>query len=108
MIQPITKKAKCLKYMRIINTFVCPEEGQENSFILTNEEFVLDLSLLKTPCKTAFKIFDMRYDQDDETQRAFAYYNETGKILHHPNGRPDVCEFPWIAVELLLIIHLLT
>jgi hypothetical protein len=35
----------------------------------------------------------MTYLQEDEKQRSFAYYNETGKIIHHPTGRPAVCKY---------------
>lgn len=61
--------------------------------MLVSEEFVIDLASLTLPCRLPFKRFDMRYEQDDENQRDFAYYNETGKILHHPMGRPAVCEY---------------
>ncbi|KAL7515579.1 hypothetical protein ACHAXN_012739, partial [Cyclotella atomus] len=91
MIQPVPKKATCLKYMRMSKTFVCPE-GEEESYVLVSEEFVIDLASLTLPCRLPFKRFDMRYEQDDENQRDFAYYNETGKILHHPMGRPAVLD----------------
>ena len=91
MIQPVPRKAVCFKYMRTSNTFVCPV-GEEDSYVLISEEYVIDLSLLKVPCKAPVKTFGMRYEQADENQRAFAYYNETGKILHHPTGRPAVCK----------------
>ena len=90
MIQPIPRKAKCHKYMRMNKTFVCPE-GEEDSYVLLSADVVLDLTLLKVPCKVAFRKFSMRYEQEDENQRSFAYYNETGKILHHPT-KPAVCE----------------
>lgn len=91
MIHPVPKKAMCLKYMRMSKTFVCPP-GEEDSYVLVSEDFVVDLAILKASCKFPFKKFSMRYEQGDENQRAFAYYNETGKILHHPLGRPAVCE----------------
>lgn len=91
MIQPIPRKAKCYKYMRMEKSFVCPK-GKEDIYVLLDEDVVLELSLLKMPCKAGFKKFEMRYEQEDENQRSFAYYNETGKILHHPTGRPAVCK----------------
>mmetsp|Transcript_38829 Transcript_38829/g.93413 ORF Transcript_38829/g.93413 Transcript_38829/m.93413 type:complete len:682 (-) Transcript_38829:36-2081(-) len=87
MIQPIPRKAKCHKYMQIKKSFVCPE-GQEGSYILMSEDVTLELSLLRLPCKSMFKKFPMKYIQEDEKQRSFAYFNERGKIRHHPTGRP--------------------
>lgn len=92
MIQPIPRKAQCLKYMKLTKTFVCPK-GEEESYILLNNDFILDLASLKEPCKDAFKKLDMRYEQEDEKQRAFAYYNDLGQISHHPTGRPTCCKF---------------
>lgn len=91
MIQPIPRKAICHTYMRMDKSFVCPE-GEEDSFVLLSEDVTLDLSCLRVPCKRAFKKYPMRYEQEDDSQRTFAYYNETGKILHHPSGRPAVLE----------------
>lgn len=92
MIQPKPRQAKCLKYMKLTKTFVCPE-GEEESYALLNEDSILDLTNLKEPCKEPFKKFDMRYEQEDENQRAFAYYNDIGQISHHLTGRPTCCKF---------------
>jgi len=91
MIQPIPRKAKCQKYMQMDKSFVCPK-GHESSYVLLSKDVTLELSYLKLPCKVAFKKFPMKYEQEDENQRSFSYYNETGKILHHPNGRPAVLD----------------
>lgn len=91
MILPVPRKATCHKYVRIEKTFVCPE-GSEGSYALASEDVTLDLSCLKLPCSVAFEKFPMRYEQEDERQRSFSYYNETGKILHHPAGRPAVLD----------------
>ena len=77
--------------MKMEKSFVCPK-GREDNYVLLGEDVTLELSLLKLPCKVVFKKFPMRYEQEDENQRSFAYYNETGKVLHHPTGRPAVCE----------------
>lgn len=90
MIQPLPRKAKCRKYMLLEKSFVCPE-GHEGSYVLLGEDVLMELSLLRLPCKSAFQTFPMSYEQDDDNQRSFAYYNETGKIQHH-TGRPTVCE----------------
>ena len=91
MIHPITRKATCYNYMHIDKCFVCPK-GYEGSYVLLSNEFTLELSLLKLPCPMAFKKFPMKYSQEDENQRSFSYVNDTGKILHHPTGRPAACE----------------
>jgi len=51
----------------------------------------VDLSDLKLPCKRAYETYHMKYDEDDN-KRSFAYFNETGKTLRHPTGRPAVRE----------------
>ena len=89
-IQPNSRKAICLKYMQTKNCFACPK-GHNNSYILLGEDVILDLALLKVPFKKAFKTFPMKYEQD-ENQRSFAYYNDTGKIRYHATGRPSVRE----------------
>mmetsp|Transcript_29778 Transcript_29778/g.54045 ORF Transcript_29778/g.54045 Transcript_29778/m.54045 type:complete len:672 (-) Transcript_29778:40-2055(-) len=91
MIQPIPRKAKCHKYMHMDKCFICPK-GQDGSYVLMSEDVTFDLSFLKLPCKIAFKKFPMKYEQADENQRSFSYYNETGRILHHPTGRPAVLD----------------
>ena len=91
MILPIPRKAKGQKYMRLEKSFVCPQ-GHDGEYVLMNEEVTLDLGLLKLPCKTSFRKFSMKYEEE-ESQRSFAYYNnDTGKVHHHPTGRPTVCE----------------
>ncbi len=96
MIHPNTRKAKCLKYMQMKDGFAFPK-GHENSYVLLGEDVTLDLAALKTPYKKAFTKFSMKYDQEGDTQRSFAYYNDTGKIQHHPTGRPTACESSMIA-----------
>lgn len=91
MIQPNARKAKCLRYVRMKDSFACPER-YEDSYVLLGEDVTLDLAALKTPYKKAFTKFPMKYDQEGDTQRSFAYYNDTGKVLYHPTGRPTVCE----------------
>ena len=55
-------------------------------------EVTVDLSDLKLPVKRAYDTYhNMKYDEDDN-KRSFAYFNETGKILRHPTGRPAVRE----------------
>jgi hypothetical protein len=91
MILPIPRKAKGQKYMRLEKSFVCPQ-GHDGAYVLMNEEVTLDLGLLKLPCKNSFRKFSMKYEEE-ESQRSFAYYNnDTGKVHHHPTGRPTVCE----------------
>jgi hypothetical protein len=97
MIHPNTRKAKCLKYMQMKDSFASPKV-HDNSYVLLGEDVTLDLAVLKTPYKKAFTKFSMKYDQDDDNQRSFAYYNDTGKIQHHPTGRPTVCELSKIAL----------
>jgi len=92
VIHPNTRKAKCRSYMHLKDSFACPK-GHEYSYVLLGEEVTLDLAALKTPYKVAFTKFSMKYDQDGDDQRTFAYYNDTGKIQYHPTGRPTVCEF---------------
>lgn len=91
MIYPNTRKARCLNYMRIKDSFAFPK-GHEDSYVLLGEDITLDLAALKAPYKKPFTKFSMKYNQDGDDQRAFAYYNDTGKIQHHPTGRPTVCE----------------
>lgn len=91
MIVPSQRKAKCHKYMRMSKTFVCPK-GEEESYALVSDNVVLDLALLKVSCKVTFKKYHLKYEQHDENQRSFAYFNESGKILHDPFGKPAVCE----------------
>lgn len=69
---------------------MCPR-GKEGNYVLMGE-VTLDLPTLKLPCKHAFKKFPMKYEQEDENQRSFAYYNDTGKIQYHPTGRPTCCK----------------
>lgn len=92
MIQPILRKARCYKYMHIDKSFVCPKGHYEDSYVVLGEEFSVELSLLKMPCAMTFKKFPMKYSQEDETQRTFSYFNDTAKMLHHPDSRPAVCE----------------
>lgn len=77
-------------------------KGHEDSYVLLNEDVALDLPLLKLPCKSTFKKFPMRYEQEDDRQRSFAYYNETGSIQHHPIGRPAVSEYINILFSVML------
>ena len=90
MIHPLPRQAACQKYIMMEKSFVCPK-GEEGTY-LRMEDVVLDLPLLKLPCKTSFNKFSMRYKQDDDKQRSFAYYNETGKIQHHVTGRPKALD----------------
>ena len=74
--------------------FVCPA-GREGSYVLWGDgggEVTVDLSDLKLPVKRAYDTYhNMKYDEDDN-KRSFAYFNEMGKILRHPTGRPAVRE----------------
>jgi len=90
MIHPLPRQAACQKYIMMEKSFVCPK-GEEGTY-LRMEDVLLDLPLLKLPCKTSFNKFSMRYKQDDDKQRSFAYYNETGKIQHHVTGRPKALD----------------
>ena len=90
MIHPLPRQAACQKYIMMEKSFVCPK-GEEGTYIRM-EDIVLDLPLLKLPCKRSFKKFPMRYEHDGDKQRSFAYYNETGKIQHHLTGRPKALD----------------
>lgn len=107
MIQPNARKAKCLRYVRMKDSFACPER-HEDSYVLLGEDVTLDLAALKTPYKKAFTKFPMKYDQEGDTQRSFAYYNDTGKVLYHPTGRPTVCELSQFASSAIVSTAVLT
>lgn len=89
MILPKKREARCLKYMRMDGCFVCPM-GREGSYVLMGGEEIKPLADLKLR-REAFDIYHMRYE-DDDNQRSFAFYNETGKIQDHHTGRPAVRE----------------
>ena len=55
------------------------------------EEETVDLADLKLLCRNAYEIHPMRYDEDGG-ERVFAYFNNTGRTLRHPTGRPAARE----------------
>ena len=91
VIQPLPRKALCHKFVRLDACFACPP-GREGSYARVPDHVALDLACLTAPCQRSFDKFPLTYRQDDERQRAFAYSNDAGKVLHHPAGRPAVCE----------------
>jgi len=88
MIKPIFRKAKCQVFERMDECFAAPK-GRESHWVMMNEEIV-DLALLKHPCKQAFQTFPMKYEQGED-QRSFSYYNESGKV-QFDSGKPTALD----------------
>ena len=80
MIKPIPRKALCARYMRMDKCFATPK-GKEEAFCQMKDDILVDLTTLKTPCKEAFEIYPMKYEQSED-QRSFSFFNESGSIQY--------------------------
>jgi hypothetical protein len=91
-ILPKKREALCHRYVRMDGCFVCPA-GWEGSYVQSGRggDTTVDLADLKLPCRRAFEVYPMKYDED-ENKRSYEYFNDIGKTLRHPTGRPAVCE----------------
>jgi hypothetical protein len=89
VIVPASNKATCTRYIRMEDTFVCPN-GKDGTYIAVKGDELVDLSDLKYPCNgNEFPKFELKYEQNG---RSFCYYNEDAKIAYDPLNKPTVCE----------------
>ncbi|KAL7544845.1 hypothetical protein ACHAWF_008206 [Thalassiosira exigua] len=93
VILPMPRKARYKKYVRLTKCFVCPP-GKEEAYVLVGGGVELELSALKLPRKTEFEVLEgMRYEEEDERQRKFAYVRDGGRVSYKFEGRPTAREF---------------
>ncbi|KAL7522398.1 hypothetical protein ACHAWX_007084 [Stephanocyclus meneghinianus] len=89
VIDPASNKATCTRYIRMEDTFVCPN-GKDGIYIAVKGDELVDLSELKYPCNgKEFPKFDLKYEQNG---RSFCYYNEDAKIAYDPLNKPTVLD----------------